>query len=77
VEFERRSLYAVGKSSEPDLSLRIGSRFEIESPHSTKAILYMNLDGGSVNGLAIYAQYRKFEGTTPRAPFYNGNLFAG
>jgi hypothetical protein len=75
VKFKWRSLYTGGESGEPYFSIRIGYSFKIEPMHSSKTIPDMNPDGGSINGLAVYAQNGKVEGTAPHTALYGRNLF--
>jgi hypothetical protein len=77
MKFKRRSLYPIGKSGKLHLSLRVGSSLKIEPAHSTKAILDMNLDRRSVDGLFVSALNCKLEGTWACTALNDGNLLTG
>jgi hypothetical protein len=77
MKLKRRSLHPCRESGEPHLPIRVGSSFKVEPPHSTKTILDMNLHRGCVNGFAVSAPNRKFEGTGTCTALYDGNFFVG
>ena len=77
MKLKRRSLHPRGKTGELHFPSGVGSSFKIEPPHSTKALLDMNVDRSGVNGLAVSAPYCEFDGAGTGTALNDRNCFVG